>query len=233
MSMKAYAAKEDSYKLQLGCFLDDVLGGGVESRIITQLYGPAGTGKTNFCLMALLSCVRRGKKAVFIDTEAGRSLDRLKQLAKKDFQAALENSVFLEATTFEEQNSIVENLEGIMSDKIGLIIVDSAVALYRLHMDGENAPATNRQFSRQISKLVELARRHNLPVLITNQVYSSFEDGSVEPVGGSILSYRSKAVIELKEGKPGEKIAVLRRHRSMPENIEARFAITSDGVRKL
>ncbi len=232
MSIKEYVAKEDAYRLPLGCFLDDILGGGIESRVITQLYGPAGTGKTNFCLMALLSCVRRGKKAIFIDTEAGRSLDRLKQLAKKDLQLALENGIFLEPTTFEEQDKIVENLEGLMSDRIGLIIVDSAVALYRLHMDGDNAPATNRQFSRQVSKFVELARRYNIPVIITNQVYSSFEDGSVEPIGGSILSYRSKAIVELKEGKSA-KIAVLRRHRSMPENIEVRFAITGDGVKKL
>jgi DNA repair protein RadB len=230
MPLKAYIAKEDSYRLPLGCLIDDLLGGGLESKIITQLYGPAATGKTNICLLATINCVRRGKKAVFIDTEAGRSLERLKQLAKEDFEVVLENTIFLEPKTFEEQDYIIDHLDEILSDKFGLIVLDSAVSLYRLHMDDENAAMTNKQFSKQLSKLIEFARRYNLPVLITNQVYSSFDDGFEKPIGGSIVKYRSKVIIELREdGK--KRLAILRRHRSMPENLSAKFLITSGGIR--
>lgn len=230
MPLKAYIAKEDSYRLPLGCVIDDLMGGGLESKIITQVYGPAATGKTNLCLLATISCVRNGKKAIFIDTEAGRSMDRLKQLAKDEFEEVLENTILFDPKTFEEQDYIIEHLAEVLTDEFGLIVLDSAVSLYRLHMDDENAASTNKQFSRQLSKLIELARTYNLPVLITNQVYSSFDDGLEKPIGGSILRYRSKAIIEFREdGKRRE--AILRRHRSMPENITAKFVIRGDGLR--
>ncbi len=230
MPLKAYISREDSFRLPLGCVIDDLLGGGLESKIITQVYGPAATGKTNLCLLAVVSCVRTDKKAIFIDTEAGRSLERLKQLAKDDFEKVLENSIFFEPKTFKEQNHIMEHLDDILSDEFGLIVLDSAVSLYRLDMDGDNASNTNKQFSKQLSKLIELAGRYNLVVLITNQVYSSFDNGSETPIGGSILKYRSKAIIELKEnGKKRE--AILRRHRSMPGNITTKFVIVGDGLK--
>ncbi len=231
MPIKAYITKEDSYRLPLGCVLDDLLGGGLESKTITQIYGPAATGKTNICFLAMISCARSGKKVAFIDTEAGRSLERLRQLAREEFKDVLDNIVFFDPMTFEEQDYIVEHLGEILSDKFGLIVLDSAVSLYRLHMDDENAAMTNKQFSKQLSKLIEYARRFNLPVLITNQVYSSFDDGLEKPIGGSILKYRSKAIIELKEDSVNKKEAILKRHRSMPESIATKFVITGDGIK--
>lgn len=231
MPIKAYITREDSYKLPLGCVIDDLLGGGLESKIITQVYGHAATGKTNLCFLATISCAKNGKKVAFIDTEAGRSLDRLRQLAKEEFKDVLDNVIFFDPMTFEEQNYIVEHLGEVLSEKFGLIVLDSAVSLYRLHMDDENAPLTNKQFSKQLSKLIEYARRYNLPVLITNQVYSSFDDGIEKPIGGSILRYRSKAIIELKEDTGNKKEAILRRHRSMAENTAMKFVITGEGIK--
>jgi len=109
--------------------------------------------------------------------------------------------------------------------------VDCAVSLYRIGTDEEKATSMNRMLSKQFAKLGELARKHNLAVIITNQVYSSFEDGGVEPIGGSILKYWSKAVVELKKENFNKREAVLRRHRSLPEDISVKFVITNEGLR--
>ncbi|MEE8167901.1 MAG: DNA repair and recombination protein RadB [Candidatus Hydrothermarchaeales archaeon] len=229
--LNSFLAKDNAVKLPLGCCLDDILDGGIETKVITQVYGPPASGKTNLCLLAAVNCVRAGKKVVFIDTEAGRSVDRLKQLAKDDFERVLKNSYFYEPTKFKDQNIIVENLKEIIDEKFGLIVLDSAVSLYRLHMNGDNASTANKQLSRQLAKLSELARKHNLAVIITNQVYSSFEDGGVEPIGGSVLKYWSKAIVELKEDRDKKKEAILRRHRSLPQDIKTKFVITGNGFR--
>ena len=64
--------------LSLGCqSLDALLGGGLESGIITRVYGEAGTGKTNLCLQAARECVLSGKKVAYIDTE-GVSVERIR-----------------------------------------------------------------------------------------------------------------------------------------------------------
>jgi KaiC/GvpD/RAD55 family RecA-like ATPase len=55
--------------------IDDLLGGGVESKSVTELYGEAGSGKTNFCLQILAHHAALGKKCYFMGFE--ESEDRL------------------------------------------------------------------------------------------------------------------------------------------------------------
>ena len=76
--------------------------------------------------------------------------------------------------------------------------------------------------------LSAVARKNNLAAVITNQVYPL--DGDIEPVGGSILKYWSKAIVELTR-KNGRREAILRRHRSMEENARVAFAIEGEGIR--
>jgi len=45
--------------------LDEWLKGGYDKDIITTLYGPAGSGKTNLCLIAA-AYMARDKKVIFI-----------------------------------------------------------------------------------------------------------------------------------------------------------------------
>ncbi|MFQ5975347.1 MAG: DNA repair and recombination protein RadB [Candidatus Hydrothermarchaeales archaeon] len=227
---KPYKLKDDATKIPIGCGIDNMLEGGVETKIITQIYGPAGSGKTNICLQSALSCIKSGKKVLFIDTEGGHSLDRVKQIAGDRFKDFLENSYFFEPTSFKDQTACVDSLNKVINGEFGLIVLDSAVSLYRIGTDEEKTSRMNRELSHQLAKLSEVARRYNLTVLITNQVYPSFENDGVEPIGGSILQYWSKAIIELK--KVGNKReAILKRHRSLPENINTMFIITNEGLK--
>ena len=82
--------------------IDILLKGGYETDIITTIYGPAGSGKTNFCLLAAISTYKRNKKTIYIDTEGGFSLERLKQLSQ-DWKYVLNNTIFLRPVTFKEQ----------------------------------------------------------------------------------------------------------------------------------
>ena len=40
--------------------IDEMLGGGIEYRSITEVHGEAGSGKTNFCLQASRECAKKG-----------------------------------------------------------------------------------------------------------------------------------------------------------------------------
>ena len=48
-------------------------------------------------------------------------------------------------------------------------------------------------------------------------------------VGGDILKYSSKCLIELKNLK-NMKLAVLKKHRSLPENLSTEFRIVQEGI---
>ncbi|MGB9708257.1 MAG: DNA repair and recombination protein RadB [Candidatus Pacearchaeota archaeon] len=225
--------------------LDRWLQGGYETDIITTLYGPAGSGKSNFCVMAAAQQASRSRKVIYIDTEGGFSVTRLKQIAP---ESIAKNIILFKATRFYEQCKAFDKLlELIKSPNISLIIVDSMTMLYRLELgeasqekDKERARIINSALIKQLRILTEIARKKHIPVLITNQVYSEFlsredfEAGkpkSVIMVAGDILRYWSKCIIELQNLGQGKKRAILRKHRSLPEK-DFIFFITQKGIER-
>ena len=117
--------------------------------------------------------------------------------------------------------------------------------LYRLELADarkigiEEVRNVNNDLVKQIKALYEIARKREIPVLITSQVYSDFlseedwlagKEAGVKVVGGDILKYWSKCIIEL-QTKNGKKKAIIRKHRSLPES-ELNFEVIHEGVRK-
>lgn len=211
--------------------LDKMLEGGYEKDVITTIYGPAGSGKTVLAMLCSISMARTGKKIIYIDTENSFSIERLKQIAL-DYKKILDNIVFLKPVSFEEQKKSFEKLKDLVNDKIGLIIVDTIAMLYRLEL-GQNDEVyeVNRTLGKQISYLSEIARKKNIPVLITNQVYSNFEEkGKVNIVGGDILKYGSKCLIELQITPQNNRRVILKKHRSIYQEKSIYFKIVQTGI---
>lgn len=225
----------DSSKIPINCSIDGMMGGGVEKGCLTQFYGPPGSGKTNIALNLLIQCVKTGNKAIFVDTEGGLSIERFKQISGNEFDILASNVMIFEPKTFQEQDEALKKVENLMEseNRVKLVILDSAVALYRLK-EGD-LTQLNRDLSKQMGLLSRIARKHHVAVVITNQIYPVFgDDGStsmIAPVGGTILKYWSKIMVELARGDVnGERYAILKRHRSRPEGLKARFKIVNEGL---
>lgn len=216
-------------KISSGCeFMDKLLDGGYENDVITSIYGPAGTGKTTLCLLASIQ-VSKTKKIIFVDTEGGFSVTRLSQLAP-EYKSVMEKIFVLRPTNFEEQRKAFEKLKNDVSEKIGLIVVDTVSNLYRAEYKKEDVAETNRALGSQLSVLVEIARKNKIPVLLTNQVYASFDDKTkINIVGGDLLNYRSKCLIELQAAHGSKRKAILRKHRSLPQR-EIVYEIKEQGL---
>ncbi|MBF4467978.1 MAG: DNA repair and recombination protein RadB [Methanobrevibacter arboriphilus] len=234
--MKSLADISNPSKIQTNSSLDLILGGGIEKRNITQFYGPPGSGKTNISLDLAVQVAKNGKKVAYIDTEGGISIDRVKQLAKNDFEVISNNIIVFEPNSFQEQSNNLKTIESWINsneDDIDLIIIDSAVALYRLK-EGKKSNLLNRELGTQMGSLSRMARKYDIAVVITNQIYSTFEDersSTIIPVGGTILRYWSKIIVELsKSGINGQRIATLKRHKSIAEGTSIKFSITNNGI---
>ncbi len=218
--------------LSSGCKpLDELLGGGFEIGIVTQIFGAAGTGKTNICIQLAVECVKQGQKVIFIDTE-GLSPVRFKQIAGENAKEIARNIIIYEPLSFEEQYAAVREVERIAGENIGLVILDSATSYYRFELEDEETGIKNRrELASQIGFLHALARKHGLAAVITNQVYSDIISGGVRPLGGSSLEHISKAIIQLEKAGEGTRRAILYKHRSRPEGLSAEFRITAEGIR--
>ena len=239
-------------KISTGSYdLNKWLYGGYEKDIITMIAGPPGSGKTNFCILASCSQAKKGNRVIFIDTEGGFSVERVKQIVEDQHKDILKNILLLEPSSFDEQKKCFAKLSShIKKGHVGLIVIDSMAMLYRLEL-GEAQKAAkeeetekkvkrlNREVAKQMKILSEIARKQKIPVLVTNQVYSTFlpfeqlkkgAERETNIVGGDLFKYWCKCIIELKVESSKRK-AVLLKHRSLPLK-ELSFEIKNKGIFK-
>jgi DNA repair protein RadB len=233
--MKILSKMGNQEKIITNSPLDDLLQGGIDKKSVTQIYGPPGSGETNISLNVTVYLARAGKKVIYIDTEGGISIDRIKQISGPHFSNVANKIMVFEPTDFLQQT---ENLRSIdvwlrkHHEEVDLIVLASAVALYRV--DDMKSYKLSKELRKQIQLLSNLARRYDIAVIITNQIYNSFDDegnSEVKAVGGDIIAYISKVIIRLERGSEiDQRIATLMRHRSLPEGRQVTFSITSNGI---
>ncbi|XP_076685113.1 DNA repair protein XRCC3 isoform X2 [Andrena cerasifolii] len=181
--VSATVMKNGEKFLTTGCpKFDALLRGGISTRGITQIYGGASTGKTQLalqlCLTVQLPVTENGfaAGAVYICTESGFPSRRLQELIQK-----------LEVTKkfgingdiiFVEHVSTIEELEVCLCHripilmsmrKIGLIVVDSIAAPYRVEewkTVSQNRSKSLRIIGQQLHKLC----KNDLCIICINQV---------------------------------------------------------------
>jgi len=208
--------------------LDSLLGGGLERRAITQVYGEPGCGKSSFALLAAVERLRAGESVIYLDTE-GFSVERFRQVAGDRAEEFARNLFLFEPLDFDQQGlMIVESERLLQKGGIGLLVVDTATALYRTELtSGQEA---QRKLARQVIYLLGLARKYNIPVLVTNQVYMDVTRNVLMGLGGSTMAHLSKAIVRL-EGSEGVRRAILEKHRSLPAGGSFSFEMAGDGIR--
>lgn len=211
--------------------LDNLLDGGFEHGIINQIYGASGTGKTNICMQLAVHCIRGGKRAVIIDTE-GFSAERFSQIAGNDAKELARDLIIYEPADFQQQYSAVVDIEKLAAAGVGLIIVDSATLFYRMGLlpGDDNNVAIRRQLVELLAGLHRLARKFDIVVVITNQVYTDIESKEAFPLGGNLIEHLSKTIIRMERTKRDMRRATLVKHRSRREGESVELTITNEGI---
>lgn len=221
--------------ISTGCeALDSLLGGGIDRGAVTQFYGPPASGKTNVALSAAVEVASNDGTTVYIDTE-DLSIDRFRQLADgRNGPASVDELasrvVIKEAATFDQQRTAVGEVEE-LSERADLIVLDSATGFYRLERSGDQDDGESlREVARQVAHLLSLARRFDLAILVTNQVYTDPETDRLRPLGGQTLAHWTGVVVRLERFRGGNRRATLEKHRSRATGDSIRFKITGDGL---
>jgi len=174
--------------LTTGCSrLDAKLRGGIPCRGITQIYGAAGTGKTQLALQLCLtvqlpiSAGGLGAGAIYICTETAFPSKRLQQLLEnseiaKTYSVTGDVIFVSHIATIEELVLCLQRKVPVLMNahKIGLLIIDSIAAPYRVEdWKDQQLGRTKRSIGRQLH---ELCKNDDLCVICINQV-SAVIDG--------------------------------------------------------
>ncbi|XP_076815469.1 meiotic recombination protein DMC1/LIM15 homolog [Clavelina lepadiformis] len=250
MSALSFSGKRKQvFKITTGSSeLDKLLGGGVESMAITEVFGEFRTGKTQ--LSHTLSITTQlpgangytGGKVVYIDTENTFRPDRLRPIADRfnlDQEAVLDNVMYARAYTSEHQMELLDHVAAKFHEEAGifkLLIVDSVMALFRVDFSGRGELADRQQkLAQMLSRLQKISEEYNVAVFLTNQMTSdpgatmSFQADPKKPIGGHILAHASTTRISLRKGRGEMRIAKVYDSPDMPES-EATFSITNGGI---
>jgi DNA repair protein RadA len=191
---------------------DDLLGGGLETRAVTEVYGEFGTGKTQLChtLCIMVQQARQAGglagKAIYIDTENTFRPERIVSIAEArglDPDKSLENIIVAKAYNSAHQELIIEEAGPIIQDNgVRLLVVDSAVAHYRAEFLGRATLSDRQQrLNKFMHILVRIAETYEVAVVVTNQIQASpdaYFGETVRPTGGNVIAHTSTYRIYLK-----------------------------------
>ncbi|TCD68109.1 Meiotic recombination protein dmc1 [Steccherinum ochraceum] len=164
--------------------VDTMLGGGLTSQSITEVYGEYRTGKTQMAhtmsVVAQLPPDMGGAagKVAYIDTEGTFRPDRIRAIADRfgvNGDMALENILYARAYNSEHQMELINECSiRFAEDKdFRLLIVDSIMACFRTDYSGRGELSERQQkLAQMLSKLSKLSEEYNMAILLTNQVQS-------------------------------------------------------------
>ncbi|KAF3000449.1 hypothetical protein E8E14_006887 [Neopestalotiopsis sp. 37M] len=201
--------------------LDHALGGGIPTGQVTEITGESGVGKTQFLLTLLLAAQLSpphglGRPALYISTEAPLSTKRLSQILRfhplfkdmdHDTKPSLDQVISTVTPDLESQDHILNFQAPVEIERrnIGLVIIDSVTANYRAEYERGGSGGTNQRsggfnMGTRSNELVrlgqllhELARKHNLAVVVSNQVSDRFSDSSSAALAASKRSTASSS----------------------------------------
>lgn len=241
---KVYEEKSEIGKITTGSEkIDELLGGGVETQILTEVYGGYGSGKTQLAFHLAVNVQKDegegglGKGCIFIDTESTFRPERVEEIAENqgmDPEEVLDNIYVARAYNSDHQMLLVNESDELLEENdIGLMIIDSLTSQFRADYTGRGNLAERQQkLNRHLHDLQRLSEVYNVAIFVSNQVMSKpdvlFGDPT-EAIGGHILHHATSFRMYLRKGKGDTRICKLVDSPYKPEG-EAPFKITEKGI---
>ncbi|MEE8198747.1 MAG: DNA repair and recombination protein RadA [Thermoplasmata archaeon] len=224
--------------------LDSLLGGGVETQAITEVFGAYGSGKTQLGHQLAVNATLPvdegglGGETVWIDTESTFRPERIVQMSLDqdlDPEAILQKIHVARAFNSHHQMLLVEKANELaQTDPIQLFVVDSMTSHFRAEYVGRGVLAERQQLlNRHIHDLMRFGDVSNAAIFVTNQVMAkpdAFFGDPTRPIGGHVVAHASTFRIYLRKSKGERRIARLIDSPNLPE-AEAIFTITEPGIR--
>ncbi|WWD20748.1 DNA repair protein RAD51 [Kwoniella shandongensis] len=226
--------------------LDTILGGGIETGAITELYGEFRTGKSQICHTLAVTCqlpVSMGGgegKCLYIDTEGTFRPVRMLAVAERfglNGEEVLDNIAYARAYNADHQLQLLVQASAMMAEsRFSLLIVDSCTSLYRTDFSGRGElSARQMHLAKFLRTLMRLADEFGVAVVVTNQVVAQVDGGQFavadakKPIGGNIMAHASTTRLNLRKGRGTSRVCKIVDSPCLPE-AEAIFAINANGI---
>jgi DNA repair protein RadA len=179
---------------------DSLSGGGLPHSCITDIFGAAGTGKTQFAFQNALMTAHAmrdkdpGPRVIFVDCAGSFRPERIVEMAETrllDSRKILEGITSVYVRSVNEQMAATDRIDSDPSfRKSRLVIVDDVTSNFVSDFSGEEEIAERQQtLSRYARHLSYIANKRGISVLFTNQIRSRGDLGEGESTGEALAPY--------------------------------------------
>jgi RecA/RadA recombinase len=148
--------------------LDRLLGGGIRTGLVTDIYGPSGTGKSQLCFSLCVNSAKYLKQKemiMFVDTVGTFRPERVSEIANQGRNnEILDKIIFIRAFSTNDQ---IKSIKKIYDIKPLLIIIDSATSLFSTEYKGASRHLV---LMNHLHELSFAAINFDCAVVITNMV---------------------------------------------------------------
>jgi RecA/RadA recombinase len=142
--------------------MDSLLGGGVRTGMLTDVYGESGSGKSQLCFTLCANCARDGGTAIFVDTAGTFRPERIVEISGSP--CALDKIMFVRAlNTLDQANAVRKILDA----GPRLVVVDTLTSLFSAEYSG---PARHLAVMKHMHELALAAINASCAVVATNMV---------------------------------------------------------------
>jgi RecA/RadA recombinase len=209
--------------------------GGVSSESVTLIYGEPETGKTTLAMQCAVNCAMQDQKTLFVDCDNTFSAKRLSQVASGKFEEIAELIILIKPNDFREQTAVIDRLSEYIEKNFGLVVIDTVTSLYRVKVAESSGKAfgLNRELNRQMAILAQTAKTEKIPIVVTSQVSSVFDEArvSVAPVATRVLSFWADTIIAMEPTENPQIIkAVLEKTPKRAKEITCHLKIDETGI---
>jgi len=152
--------------------IDKIFSGGLQNGMITEISGFRGSGKTHLALQFAIDPLSKNKKILFIDTTVEFRPERfLQMLQSRNLPSTLLENLHVSHVTNTQKQ--IEILEHFQDYSFSLLIIDNITDLFSFeYSKKEHLIEKNTNFGNYMIQLSKLAQSRNVPIIITNQIFS-------------------------------------------------------------
>jgi RecA/RadA recombinase len=224
-------------KILTGCgCIDSHLNGGISPGSVTLVYGEPETGKTTLAMQCAVNCAMQGYKTLYVDCDNTFSAKRLSQVASGKFEEIADRIILVRPVDFGQQTAVIDRISEYTEKNFGLVVIDTFNSLYRVKVAESSGKAfgLNRELNRQLAILAQTAKTQKMPIVLTSQVRSVFDEPqvSVEPVATRVLKFWADTIIAMKPAENPQTIkAVFEQKGEKIQEAACYLIIDETGIR--
>ena len=150
--------------------LDEFLSGGIPSSVIVDIFGGAGTGKTQLLLQLSINSIKKGGHVLYFDTTGEFRPERILEIQKQT-ETQFDFLQKITVSRLRNTSEQIKSIKNIQNNNFSLIVIDNVTDLFSYeYKKDESTFEKNSLFMKYMHDLSKFAITNKIPIVLTNMI---------------------------------------------------------------